>query len=229
METTIEPYKKPHAEIHRSYRIDPQTVLTALLPQNPPRLLFYPSAGDEDGFVCDFDADILIFSDYRHKFIGTKHELWRKFLRFCTPHAIDEVGETEDVKIFRIDQRKWGLFFFLDNNSVLKLIQQSGYKIFWFIGKNDGCREGGNYECVNKTEFFSKILKLMSKSGMTYITDHGTYYDLLVKSEKSPFDFVVGNSQFTGKFISEYHKHSEGGYGPVKEFHIRKKTHREYF
>lgn len=53
----------------------------------------------------------------------------------------------------------------------LRLCYEVRLKINCFVGIRDGCCEGGNYECVNSTNFFGRLSALIADSAF-YITDH---------------------------------------------------------
>lgn len=61
-----------------------------------------------------------------------------------------------------------------DNNRTLKLLRNFGVKIQCFIGIQDGCCEGGNYECVNTPQFFGRLSPILENKVM-YITNHWDY------------------------------------------------------
>jgi hypothetical protein len=174
------------------------------------RLLYYPSAGERDGFVCNFNADIFVFSDYRPKSISDRRAFWKQFRQSCTPQKIRLIKATPVARVFQINRHKIGIFLFLDNNDAVEMIRRSGLKISIFFSKNDGCAEGGNYQCVNQMPFFGKILDLMpdNDEGMCVLTSHngflfsGTYSGKLA-GEKN-FRFVVGNNTFVSSPLADH-------------------------
>lgn len=153
-----------------------QKFLSCLAQGRDKRLWFYPSAGSCHGFVCDSNADIIIFSDFRPKSRASRHAFWKIFHQSCDLHNVRLIAATNVSRVFRIDKQKWGIFLFLENNRAVKMIRDSGLQISTFIGVTDGCAEGGNYECCNETPFFEKIVTLMPDAGnMSVITDHSPY------------------------------------------------------
>ena len=186
------------------------------------RVLYYPSAGERDGgFVCDFDTDIIILSDFRPKTIRDRRTFWRQFRQGAAPHEIRLIAATRISRVFRINRRKIGIFLFKENNEAITMIRNSGLKINTFFSKNDGCCEGGNLECCNELPFFSKILNLMPDDGGMYvISDHntflftGSYHGNTMKDRD--FRFVIGNTAYETSLIS----HREGR---MPEFIIKKK------
>jgi hypothetical protein len=147
--------------------------------------------------IMKLDASVFVFSDYspghpridplsRCKRIGRErfwNEVFRDFRRNHVP--FDFVESTEECIIFRCGD-KWGFLFFQDNNEVLARVSKSGWKIDMFVGICDGCLEGGNYECVNRGAFFSKLLTAGSNS-LTYITDHCEILEAQVDASFAPW------------------------------------------
>ena len=134
-----------------------------------PRLLFYPSSGSHLGPLLGMDYDVFVFADKSPSTGEGRRRFYSEVKRNApniTLHA-----STKRTRVFRFGS-KWGFLFFQENNDVLERIKASGNSIACFIGINDGCREGGNYECVNEPKFFSKVLSCAEPDGMTYVTDH---------------------------------------------------------
>ncbi len=57
------------------------------------------------------------------------------------------------------------------NNRALRVLMQTGVKVDCFVGIQDGCSEGGNYECVNSNSFFGRLSSVL-KNKAIYITNH---------------------------------------------------------
>ena len=58
-----------------------------------------------------------------------------------------------------------------DNNKALRVLKNAGVKIQCFIGMQDGCNEGGNYECVNTPQFFGRLSPILDNK-VLYIANH---------------------------------------------------------
>ncbi|MEI6579542.1 MAG: HEAT repeat domain-containing protein [Eubacteriales bacterium] len=58
-----------------------------------------------------------------------------------------------------------------DNEKAIRLMIDAGLKINCFVGIQDGCMEGGNYECINSQTFFSRLSPLI-RDECLYITNH---------------------------------------------------------
>jgi hypothetical protein len=161
---------------------DPDIQLKSLLTDTK-RLCFYPSSGTRLlSTVMRLNADVFIFSDYRPADLNQRRNFWaqicRDFRRNDIPMVL--VKATARTRLFRSGD-KWGFLFFHDNNEALARIAASGWKIDLLVGINDGCSEGGNYECVHEDPFLGKLL-LTAANPMTYFTDHSAR---LVDPEKS--------------------------------------------
>ena len=172
------------------------------------RTLFYPSSGNRHGFVCGLNADIFVFSDYRPKSLYARRAFWRRFVLSCAPHTIELIASTPIARVFKIDERKWGLFLFVDNNIAAQMIRKAGLRISSFVGHCDGCTEGGNYECCNRSPFMEKILALMPDDGggMYIITDHSPYLfkgGSWGKPRLGNFRFVIGDNIYGSHLISD--------------------------
>jgi len=180
-----------------------QKFLSSLAKRQFKRLLYYPSAGNRHGFVTDFNADVIVFSDFRPKSLRTRRSFWRQF-RQGAQHEIRLIVATPIARVFQIDRRKWGVFLFMDNNEAVRLIHKSGLRISTFIGVCDGCAEGGNYECVNEMPFFGKILDLMPETGMNYITDHSPYVlDGWERPRNVDNSFVLKNNGYKTSLMND--------------------------
>ncbi len=58
-----------------------------------------------------------------------------------------------------------------DNNKALRILKDYGIKIQCFIGIQDGCIQGGNYECVNNNSFFGRLSPVLDEK-VLYLTNH---------------------------------------------------------
>jgi hypothetical protein len=59
----------------------------------------------------------------------------------------------------------------LDNNAALRLLFTLGVKISCVLGLNDGCCEGGNYECSYHTGGLGRLMPIIEE-GCLWLTDH---------------------------------------------------------
>lgn len=172
-------------------------------------VVFYPSAGHGRGKLdaWEFDADLVIMADKQPDRSDTMDDWFESF-----GGDSDQLFASSDN--YRIEQRedRYFCFFFEDNNEVFEKIRHAGLPITTFIGINDGCREGGNYECVNSQPWLHKVFKRFPTSGGRYITDH------------SPIIYPV-NHQHWHPYPPEPHWefifgdwHLEGGYGRLRRY-----------
>jgi hypothetical protein len=139
----------------------------AALCQTGMRLFLYPSAGDPPPELFDLPYDSFVLvdrGDAINRFSAGAHH----------PRVLGAQGG--DWLAFRVIRQgrdpAQGLFLQADNNAVLAQIHAIGGQLHGFAGVNDGCCEGGNYECVNDLAFLQQVLGLCSPGGLTYLTDH---------------------------------------------------------
>lgn len=176
---------------------DPDIELTILGSKNG-KLLFYPSSGYDCRWLFDYDYDVFVMADYWPRTKDQRHRFWHFFKRNMGSE-VSLVASTVRTRVFRF-RNKWGFIFFQDNNEVLERIRRSGNKISCFIGVCDGCREGGNYECVNDVTFLDKVMSFIHPDGMTYITDHSNYLFPMIHYRyygPEPYqEFIFGDKLF---------------------------------
>jgi hypothetical protein len=137
------------------------------------QLCFYPSCGNRFlSPLLRLRSDVFVFSDYYPRSPAGRRKFWgglvEEFSRNGVPLTLYKA--TPSVRVAR-SGGKWVFLFFLDNNAALKRIARAGWEIAQFVGFNDGCREGGNYECVHEALFLGKLLPRM-QPGADYFTDH---------------------------------------------------------
>lgn len=138
-------------------------------PFGPHRALcFYPSSGHR--LLCAvmrLDCDLFVMAEKR-----PKRALWdwieANFARRRRP--VERIHASPRHLAFR-SEGKEAWIFFEDNNLTLKRISDAGLRIAAFVGICDGCREGGNLECVHERPFLRRLLPL-ADNGMRYFTDH---------------------------------------------------------
>jgi hypothetical protein len=142
-------------------------VALAALCRTGKRLFLYPSAGSPPPELFDLPYDAFVLVDRGeaiNRFRARAHGLWllgsegRDWLAFQVIRTCRDPAQ--------------GLFLRADNNEVLARVHAIGGQLHGFAGVNDGCCEGGNYECVNNSAFLQQVLGLCSPEGLTYFTDH---------------------------------------------------------
>ncbi len=137
------------------------------------RLCFYPSCGDRLlSSLTQLRSDVLVCADYLPRTQAQRRDFWSRIVGEFSENGVPLVlfKATKSVRV-AWSGKKWLFLFFQDNNAVLERITKTGWRIAQFVGLNDGCREGGNYECVHEEPFLSKILPLMEDGG-DYFADH---------------------------------------------------------
>jgi hypothetical protein len=135
------------------------------------QVVYYPSSGEDIEAVLKLPCDSYFFSDYCH---GHSSAITADRLRRISGLKIHSCDE--DVIVFQYGS-KWGYFLRIDNNEVIQLIQKMCGHLDIFIGVRDGCEEGGNYECVNKMPFLSKVVCLAPPTGLDLYLDHSGFFD----------------------------------------------------
>src|SRR5208283_3621182 len=138
--------------------------LRSLAPYRP-SLMFYASAGVNGGYLIDFPGyNLYVFSDFHPQRWGTRSGFFHIFLESVGPRKIEIIAATPFCRVFTIPKEgKVVVFLFMENIEALEVIWKSGIPIEGFCGQNDGCCEGGNYECANEMPFMSKVLALSDK------------------------------------------------------------------
>jgi hypothetical protein len=137
------------------------------------QLCFYPSCGNRFlSPLVRLRSNVFVFSDYHPESPAGRSKFWGRMVEEFSRHGVPLklYKATRSVRVARSGE-KWIFLFFLDNNTVLERIGAAGWKIAQFVGFNDGCCEGGNYECVHNAPFLDKLLALM-EDGADYFTDH---------------------------------------------------------
>ena len=62
-----------------------------------------------------------------------------------------------------------------DNNAVLRLLLFHHIQVDCVMAVNDGCLEGGNFECAYRGSALGRLFPIL-KDGSLWITDHGDHY-----------------------------------------------------
>lgn len=139
------------------------------------RLCFYPSCGNRLlSPLFQLKSEVFVFSDYYPRNLAGRRRFWAGIIGDFADRGVQLslVYATKTVRVARsVD--KWLFLFFEDNNRALERIVEAGGKITQFFSVNDGCMEGGNYECVNEDPFMGKWLGLMEDGG-DYFTTHSS-------------------------------------------------------
>ncbi len=149
-------------------------LLRSLL-SNGRRLCFYPSCGNRLlSPLFQLKSDVFVFSDYYPRNLAGRRRFWAGIVGDFASRGVQLslVYATKTVRVAR-SRDKWLFLFFEDNNRVLERIAGAGGKIAQLFSVNDGCMEGGNYECVNEDPFMGKWLALMEDGG-DYFTTHSS-------------------------------------------------------
>lgn len=132
------------------------------------RLCFYPSSGDRLLWaVMRVDCELFVMAEKR-----PPRALWARIeAEFAARRLpVERLHESPKHLAFA-SQGKQAWIFFEDNNLTLQRIGDGGLSIASFVGICDGCREGGNLECVHERPFLRRLLPL-AQDGMRYFTDH---------------------------------------------------------
>lgn len=131
-------------------------------------LCFYPSSGDRLLWaVMRLDCELFVMAEKQ-----PPRTLWERIAaEFARRHLpVERLHESVRHLAFA-SQGKEAWIFFEDNNATLQRIGDAGLRIASFVGICDGCREGGNLECVHERPFLRRLLPL-AHDGMRYFTDH---------------------------------------------------------
>lgn len=147
-----------------------ETPLTSMSVQFPAhqRLCLYPSGGHQLLWaVMQLSSDLFVFSDKQREL-----NPWSKIEADFRRHRRLAVllYEGADHLLFR-SSGKLALYFYEDNNLTLKRLHAAGLQVHHFVGICDGCREGGNYECVHDLGYLRQLTQLAATE-MRYTTDH---------------------------------------------------------
>ncbi|MEI6872724.1 MAG: hypothetical protein WCL08_10630 [Verrucomicrobiota bacterium] len=117
-------------------------------------------------------SDVFVCADSFPRTLTQRQDFWSRIVGEFSENGVPLVlfKATKSVRV-AWSGKQWLFLFFQDNNAVLERIAKTGWRIAQFVGLNDGCGEGGNYECVHEEPFLSKILLLMEDGG-DYFADH---------------------------------------------------------
>lgn len=150
--------------------------------QNELKLCYYPSCGTRDIWaLSQLDADFFVLSDYYPcRFSHDKGRFVSRIKQNCCSakrqfSMVYPRVQTGDHVCFTIEGKVFMLFF-EDNNITLQRLKSNECPITFFVGIQDGCQEGGNYECVNEDPFLSKVLEISTKP-LFYFTNHSQFLE----------------------------------------------------
>ena len=149
------------------------TALLRTLRSSGSHLCFYPSCGNRLlSPLLQLKSDVFVFSDYYPRTLAGRRRFWAGIVEDFASRGLELslLYATKTARVARAAE-KWIFLFFEDNNRALARIGEAGWKIAQFFSDNDGCLEGGNYECVNEDPFMRKWLGLM-ENGADYFTTH---------------------------------------------------------
>ena len=134
-------------------------------------LCYYPSSGSQLLWaVMNLPCDLFVFSDKTTQ-NGFAQELERGFSQAQRPFRWQP---SDNPGVLRFESKgKQGMLFREDNNQTLQRLAGAGLVVHHFVGICDGCREGGNQECVHERPFLSRLLPLCA-NGARYFTDHSS-------------------------------------------------------
>lgn len=143
---------------------------------------YYPSAGVDDKRVLEFPFDVIILSD-SFPYMGSNKvknkifydsEVLQSIIRNYYPDGLDilekKIQAYLSYAVIRRNDRIF-IFFFEDNNHTVERIKSARVQLDALITVNDGCQEGGNYECINRSDWKNK-LNGNYKPDTIYVTDH---------------------------------------------------------
>ena len=161
--------------------MDQMNLLLRDLSAQNPRTLFYPSAGKRHRGLLKLGYDVYVLADYeptrewiedearaRDQFVQKLRlsgQGLRVLERFENGALLGKLG----------NQDQFVFIFFQDNNSVLHRLLETKMNLSCFVGVNDGCCEGGNYECVNERKWLNKVFELFGSEVGHYVTDHSSF------------------------------------------------------
>jgi len=191
------------------------TTLRELAQTGAKRLLFYPSCGTDCGWVFSQGCDVVVCADYAPRNLEARRAFWRKFKQHI-PGLVTLISSPESCRIFRVGHTI-GILLFRDNNEVRERIRLSGHTISYFVGICDGCREGGNYECVNDKPFLDKVFALMHPTGMTYVTDHSA----CLFTRRTNFHSLILNDKLLTRTSVAWGVPTSGGWGNTVAYRVQ--------
>jgi hypothetical protein len=93
-----------------------------------------------------------------------------------------KIEREESYIVFQVNFKIF-IFYFEDNRNVRNRLIEQGIKLDGFIIHNDGCMEGGNYECVTNGNWTNEMEKIYKDSAVI-VKDHdsGSYHPIEIRT-----------------------------------------------
>ena len=123
---------------------------------------YYPSFG--------WDWQTLEKIPERH-FIVSDYIRYSELYEQARAAGVERQYDGDDGSVFGTRDGRTIVYVQDENPNVLRRIRDLGIRIGTLIGKNDGCCEGGNYECVNDVWFLRDVIAT-AELPLRYYTDH---------------------------------------------------------
>lgn len=187
------------------------------------RLLFYPSCGQDMTTMLHLPFDVFVGAEKCERVARE----YQEFSQFAHPNTgKPRTPSCPEVINWSTRDGKRVCIFVQENREVLDLLSKHAKRIDCFVGIADGCIEGGNFECVNDSLFFSKVIELTPPEGMEYLTDHVGLLSRQrsrsnLESEPHPHErFILGDKMISLEGRSEIGR-NEQQWGPVHLYNVR--------
>ena len=123
---------------------------------------YYPSFGWDWQTLEQIPERNFIVSDF------TRH---RRLCEQARAVGAEIQHDEDDGAVFGTRDGRTIVYVQDENPSVVRRLRDLGIRIGTLIGKNDGCCEGGNYECVNDVWFLRDVMAT-AELPLRYYTDH---------------------------------------------------------
>lgn len=151
------------------------------IPHHDSICLYLSSGISHIEYILNLENDFFIFNDnfnfYSREYFNSFREIniqrvWNTILdKFVNIKDEIELIELNQYFIHFKYQHKHAVFFFDDNNVIVQRMINAQLTLATLIGINDGCNEGGNYECINRERFLLALSPLIDQH-IAYIIDH---------------------------------------------------------
>jgi hypothetical protein len=132
------------------------------LAQQGTPVCFYASFGHDWATLDQIPERHAIVCDYIR---------YREMFETATRYGRKIVHETDAGAVFRTPEGKLTIYLQLENAHAVRWMRKLGIQVSSFVGLQDGCQEGGNYECVNDMWFLRDILSIAALP-LRYYTNH---------------------------------------------------------
>jgi hypothetical protein len=155
-------------------------------------ICYYPSCGFRDTRIFNLPFDVILLSDYidfkgkRRNKVNSNQEQIESHLygliNFMHGEMEKKIEEEESYIVFQANYKIF-IFYFEDNRNVRNRLIEQGIKLDGFIIHNDGCMEGGNYECVTNGNWTNEMEKIYKDSAVI-VKDHdsGSYHPIEIRT-----------------------------------------------